>query len=343
MPSLDVSPKRAPGPSPSRNGSRLAIRTDRAMASIITVQVRERLRRRGGPDPVDGGAVDRALREFHLVEKHCSRFDRDSALSHVNRHPGSWHRVPRVLHRALDQAARAHRQTSGLFDPRVLDRLIALGYDRSFHLIAPPDRTEAEGAPLPELGPADRVGPWQPRLIPRLQLVHLGGVPVDLGGIGKSLALRQAAAALRESTADFLIDAGGDLFAAGRPAPGARWRVAVESPSGLETPVAVLEISDMAVATSSIRVRKWMSDRRLVHHLVDPRTGQPGRGGLEAVTVAHTDPVQAEVWAKSLFLTGRDGVGGRATEQGLAALWIDRTGSVGMTPAMAALVIWALP
>ena len=51
----------------------------------------------------------------------------------------------------------------------------------------------------------------------------------------------------------------------------------------------------------------WRPTGGRVHHLVDPRTGEPARTGLIAVTVAAADPAWAEVWSKALFLAGRDG------------------------------------
>ena len=43
-----------------------------------------------------------------------------------------------------------------------------------------------------------------------------------------------------------------------------------------------------------------------VHHLVDPRTGEPADGGLRAVTGHGPDPAWAEVWSKTLFIEGRE-------------------------------------
>ena len=58
-------------------------------------------------------------------------------------------------------------------------------------------------------------------------------------------------------------------------------------------------------APRRLRVHAWTAaDGRAVHHLVDPRTGEPGGDGLLAVTVAGPDPAWAEVWSKTLFLEG---------------------------------------
>jgi thiamine biosynthesis lipoprotein len=102
----------------------------------------------------------------------------------------------------------------------------------------------------------------------------------------------------------------------------------------------VLSLTDLSCATSSIRLRHWTSGVRRVHHLIDPRTGQPGGDGLQAVTVAEPEPALAEVWSKVLFLAGAGGVDDLARSEGLAALWVGDDGTVGTTPAMDELVIW---
>jgi thiamine biosynthesis lipoprotein len=81
-------------------------------------------------------------------------------------------------------------------------------------------------------------------------------------------------------------------------------------------------------------------DGRLVHHLLDPRTGEPGDDGLVAVTVAAPDPASAEVWSKALFLEGQRGIGPRARSLGLAAWWMRTDGTLEITPAARERTIW---
>ena len=197
------------------------------------------------------------------------------------------------------------------------------------------------GAPVslaPSNAPGDRVVRLVPEGAPRASLVHAPAAPVDSGGIGKGLALRWAAAAAMRVLATgsgLLLDAGGDIASAG-VAPADGWRVGIEDPiapgPGAE-PLAVVAVQRGAVATSSVRVRNWMGpDGRRMHHLLDPRSGQPARTGLIAVTVAGVDPAWTEVWTKALFLAGRDSIGEEARSRGLAAWWVDDAGRLGMTP-----------
>ncbi len=108
--------------------------------------------------------------------------------------------------------------------------------------------------------------------------------------------------------AGVLLDAGGDLVAAGEPPPGG-WRVGIEDPAaaGRRRPPRGDRCSRAARSRPRrSRVRRWTDpDGVPVHHLVDPRSGTSARTGLIAVTVAGADPAWAEVWTKALFLAGR--------------------------------------
>lgn len=296
-----------------------------AMASRVAVSV---------PDAARGleEAARLALDVFADVEQACSRFRPTSGLSRCNARPGRWHHAPQPLVRAVEEAARAHRETGGTFDPRVHDRLVQLGYDRSF--ASGPQPSSAVASPVRPRGP------WRPRTHSRPGLVHLGGSRIDLGGIGKGLALRWSAEVMRARTEDFLIEAGGDVITSGSPGSGG-WRIGVEAPDCSPGPLAVLEVSGLAVATSSVRIRQWKVGEDTVHHLIDPATGQPGGGGLLSVTVVDADPAWAEVWSKTLFLAGLQDVARTAVRRHLAALWVGPGGVTGTSPAMDQHVVWA--
>lgn len=251
---------------------------------------------------------------FAAVERQCTRFDAASDLMQANAAGERWQVVGRYCFDAVLAAYDAHLLTCGTFDPRVLRSLVALGYGatwtRATRTIA------ATGVPNP---PAT---PWSPDFDEERRAIRVGREPVDLGGIAKGLALRWATELLREREATtFLVDAGGDVVAAGAGPDGAGWRVGVEDPTGRPDPVAVLQLVDQAVATSSTRLRKWRAGGEQVHHLIDPRTGRSARVPVEAVSVVGDDPAEAEVWSKTLFVEA-DRIEEVAQQRGLAALWV---------------------
>jgi thiamine biosynthesis lipoprotein len=265
------------------------------------------------------------------VDAALSRFRDDSELTMLNRLAGTGAivQVSRRTRVALAAIDRAFRMTDNRFDASVLTALERIG---------------EHGASL------DRSAPARPAVDPaqRRYRVHVPPVPVDMGGIGKGLALRWAserAAAVLPAETGLLLEAGGDIVCRGVP-PADGWRVGIEDPAAEAPadadPLVVVALLEGAVTTSSVRVRNWIGpDGQPVHHLLDPRTGAPAHGGLIAVSVAAPDPAWAEVWSKALFLAGRDGVADDARARGMAAWWIDDRGRLGMTPEARVRTAWA--
>lgn len=333
----------------------------RAMGSPLRLTV-------AGADPATAAAAWTSVSALvEEVEEALSRFRESSALTALNRRAGTPEPAPvgRRLARALAAADRASRATGGAFEPRVLDALERLGYPGA-RLVQVPTATSGIVGQLPRGGVSGTTsirrtfadGRWL-HLDPRSDAAAVAA-PVDLGGIGKGLALRWAGRLLARAVAvpggadgahtgrergpavaaGALLDAGGDLLAIGRSPQGGPWLVGIEDPRGGED-LAVITVADGAVATSSTRIHAWQTstgDR--AHHLVDPRTGEPGGAGLLAVTVAAADPAWAEVRSKTLFLAGAGQIATRARALGLAAWWVTEAGTLEMTPAARVRTAW---
>jgi thiamine biosynthesis lipoprotein len=314
----------------------LAVTSFRAMASPVNLTVVR-------PGPRAESCLERAAAVIREVERTCTRFDPTSPLSEANAEPDRWHDVPFVLAAAVGEAERAYRETDGLFDPRILDVLIGWGYDRSLPFAEGSVTRDPAGIPVLDApSRADGVETWRPDVVERngVWRLHLGGRPIDLGGIGKGLAVRWAEAEMAGAGLGHCVDAGGDLALSGVGPDGDAWRVGVEDPAGRTEYVLVLDITDTGCATSSTKLRRWRAGGAPVHHLVDPRTRRPGGDGIAAVTVVAPDPGLSEVWSKALFLTGVADIRSRAEELGLAAAWVGVDGTVGTTTAMDPMVIW---
>jgi len=280
-------------------------------------------------------AIRTALEIFHTVERACTRFDPTSPLMRANASPTRWHKVPDVLYETLREASSAHQRTAGRFDPRILEDLIALGYDRSLAFASGNIVTPQRALRRPSGQPR---GPWRPRFRGGSMEVLLGEA-VDLGGIGKGLAVRWSGRALATHTKNYMVEAGGDCYCAGVAPDAKSWRVGIEDPFLGDEPLAVLSLRDRAATTSSIRLRQWRAGGESVHHLIDPRTGCPGGEDLVAVTVVGKDPAAAEVDSKSLFLAGRQ-IARTASRRGIAALWVDASGAVDFSTNMSRYLLW---
>lgn len=279
-------------------------------------------------------AIRHAIELFKRVDRSCTRFDPASPLMRANASPQDWHSVPPVCYAAIVAAYDAYEKTGGVFDPRVHDDLVRLGYAQSMTVAVPRPRT-----PGARQGRAP-LAPWCPSFRHATHEVRLGDHPIDLGGIAKGLTVAWACNSLQGTGTGQLVDAGGDCQCYGDAPDGGPWRIGIESPAGGSDPVAVLALRDSAVATSSVRVRSWQVDGVVVHHLIDPRTGLPGGSGLSSVTVVAPDAATAEIHSKTLFLTGRSHIAQAAAAGDIAALWVEDNGRLGWSSGIAPMLDW---
>jgi thiamine biosynthesis lipoprotein len=283
--------------------------------------------------------------DIEVSEATMSRFRPTSELTALNGAAGRPVTVSPRLYRAVAAARRAWRLTDGSFDPRVASDLERLGY-RSAALPGPGTASAAtdrgDPAETPS-GAASRTGvrardraerAWM-RADPFAHALEIEE-PIDLGGIGKGLALRwawHAMALAMPHVGGALLEAGGDMICGGLPAVGDRWEILIDDPMAPGTPVAAVAIGGGGISTSGSTMNRWAApDRSVVHHLIDPRTGSPVDRGILQVTVAGPDPAWTEVWCKALYLAGAADVEREARRRGLAAWWVEEDGTFRMTP-----------
>lgn len=157
---------------------------------------------------------------------------------------------------------------------------------------------------------------------------------LDPTGLVKGWAADAASAALIEAGApDHCVNAAGDLRIRGAAGPSAEgssaegsgsgkpWRIGIVDPFDRGGLVAVVEGTDLAVATSGIAERG--------SHVVDPSTGVPA-SGLASVTVVGSDLTVADAYATAALAAGSDtgDLLAEFTRAGWAWLTVTTTGRI---------------
>jgi thiamine biosynthesis lipoprotein len=258
------------------------------------------------------------------LEARWSRFRDTSEVSRLNRAAGRPCAVSWETRLLVRRAVQGNAATAGRFDPTLLGAMLRLGYDRSFELIGskPMRRYARVRVDAGHIEVDDRAGTV--RLPP--------GVGFDPGGIGKGLAADLVVRELlAEGAEGACVNVGGDVRVRGPAPDGGEWRIGIEDPRG-GPPLAVVGLSDGAVATSSRARRRWLGDGGELHHLVDPLTGTSACTPVLAASVVAAEGWRAEVLAKAAFLDGLVGRAGtalglaRLERLGVAALIVDERG-----------------
>jgi thiamine biosynthesis lipoprotein len=139
-------------------------------------------------------------------------------------------------------------------------------------------------------------------------LIERTGMRVHLGGIGKGYAIDRAVGLLRaEGFEHFMIQSGGDLYAAGTN-NGQPWKLGIADPRGTHDAFAAVPVSNATFSTSGDYERAFVADGIRYHHLLDPESGEPARG-CRSVTIVAARAIDADVLSTGVFILGpREGL-----------------------------------
>jgi thiamine biosynthesis lipoprotein len=283
----------APAPAAAPAAARLVERARVAMGSEL------RLTAWTADEPNALLAFEHVFDDFDYLDRMLSVWHETSEVARLNAAAGDRPIAirPEVLE-VLQTAQQISAWTDGKFDITfgALSGVWKFDHDQDDRI---PSRREIE-ARLP------LIGYEQLELDTKANTAFLRrrGMRVHLGGIGKGYAVDRAATMLRShGINDFMIQAGGDLYASGRR--GDRpWRAAIRDPRG-EGLFAAMDFADTTFSTSGDYERFFMDGGRRYHHILDPDSGQPARGS-RSVTIVARRAVIADGLSTGVFVMGPD-------------------------------------
>lgn len=270
-------------------------------------------------DGIDEALVSAALfAAVDAVDRQMSTWKPDSDLSRVNAAPvGQWVKVPPELAIVLAEGLRIGQASGGAFDIAVGDLVNDWGFG--------PEKPR-EWSPLGTLRTRhaatdslefDEAGEYVRKLAP---------ISLDLCGIAKGFGVDELARCLeRFGITSFLVGIDGELRARGGKPDGALWTVAIERPDyAVRDVMGVLELSDVAIATSGDYRHYVEIGAAKLSHTMDPRTGEPLRNRIASVSVLGSSSMEADAWATALMVMGEEAGPELARARGLDALFIIR-------------------
>lgn len=268
---------------------------------------------------LDGEALRRSLAAaVDLVDRQMSPWKEDSDLSRLNRAATDrWIDLPAEILEVLARALEISRLSAGAFDPAVGALVDAWGFG--------PVRDRPDPTAIRALAQTPRHEALELDLAAG-RACKRATMQLDLCGIAKGYGVDRMATVMREhGIAHALLALDGELRACGTQADGRPWAVALERPqTGLREVHGVIDLADVAVATSG-DYRRWLQvgDVRLAHSM-DGRRGAPVNNAVASVTVLARDCTSADAWATALLVAGPAEGLALATRMGLDALLLLR-------------------
>lgn len=235
------------------------------------------------------------------VDEQMSPWKPASGLMQLNRAPvDDWVDLPAEMLEVLACALDVHRLSDGAFNPCLGALVDAWGFGPVRDLPDAQAIRAAHGSAPVHAGQAlvlDRDAGRARKRVP-LQL--------DLCGIAKGYAVDLMADVLqRHGGRHALLALDGELRAVGAQAGAQPWAVALERPDAERRAVqGVIELQDMAVATSGDYRRFVEVGRARLAHTVDPQRRAPVNNAVASVTVLAPSCMWADAWATALLVAG---------------------------------------
>ena len=256
------------------------------------------------------------------VDEVMSTWKPESELSRFNRHEGGvpFPVSPETL--AVFEIAREVSELSGgAFDVTVGPIVAAWGFGAGATARGPPSADELEALRL-------HVGFRNVKIEPAASTIEKTSTEVvcDLSAVAKGFAVDEVARTLSaRGYENFLVEVGGELRARGAHLDESPWRVAIEAPVELRRSIhRIVELRDLAMATSGDYRNYYEAGGRRVSHTIDPRTAKPIEHRLASVTVLHTDAAHADALATALNVLGPEEGYHFANTHDIAAYFIVR-------------------
>ncbi len=244
-----------------------------------------------------------AKAELARVEASMSTYMDSSDLSGFNGAAvGVWHQVPQAMADLVSRSIDISRQTGGAFDVTVGPLVDLWGFG--------PD-------PVPEHIPSDLALEALRSVIgyQHLQVQHqpaallkTAASAIDLSAIAKGYGVDAIASWLEaHGVMDYLVEVGGELRAHGRKPDGSVWRIAIETPAADAGQIyQVVQVQDMAVATSGNYRNYYEQHGVRYSHTLDPSSLRPVTHELASVTVVDASAARADALATALMVMGGD-------------------------------------
>jgi len=235
-------------------------------------------------------AIRRARARVEILEDALTVFRADSPLPQLHRTPADrWLSVTAETVETLQTAAAGSIATGGDFDPTV----------------GPLMRTWRREGPNRGLPDHELLRNWRARAgISALEIDVAGRrirrlddrLELDLGGIGKGVAIDAALAELASAgSSAALVNFGGSLGASGPPPERPLgWPIGIRHPRIPGDVCAVLDLEAGHLATSGDYERYRVADGFARHHILDPDSGQ-STSGIAAVTVFSQTSTAADI------------------------------------------------
>lgn len=241
------------------------------------------------------------LAELQKVDDALSMFNKESVISRINRNESV--QTNEMFDEVFTLAQKVSDNTDGAFDITVAPLVNAWGF--GFKTGNQPDKHSVDS--LLRL-----VGYNSVTLSNRRITKKNPGTMLDCSAIAKGYGCDVVARLLEQKgISNYMVEIGGEVVAHGISEKRVPWKIGVTKPSDDSLNVGqelqtVLNVKDMAMATSGNYRNFYYRGGRKYAHTIDPHTGYPVQHSLLSATVLAKTCAESDAYATSFMVMGME-------------------------------------
>ena len=287
------------------------------------------------PEDAEQTTLEKIQREVKTtlarINQLMSTYQEDSDVSRFNRSQSTdWQAVDAETARVVARAIEISEATDGQFDVTVGPIVDAWNFGPDKMAFKPPTQERVESL-LKDIGYQKLHVREQPPALKK----DTAGLQIDLSAIAKGYAVDAVGAAIEsDGYRNYMVEVGGEVSARGNRDGGGPWRIGVERPdsrgavAGMEL-AKVVELHDIAIATSGDYRNVQEFEGQTYSHTIDPRTGRPVTHTTATAAVVASDCMTADALATAVMVMGADAGHELCERLSAPLLTIERDGTSG--------------
>jgi thiamine biosynthesis lipoprotein len=247
--------------------------------------------------------IDQRLDE---INESMSTFRKDSEISRFNAYQtvGEKFKISDDFYTVMTVAKTIYKETGGAWDGTVKPLVDLWGFGRSENNHTIPEKSRI-AALLSNIG-FNNIEIFADRYLAKKNTT----ITLDLASIAKGYGVDQIAAVIRANGMhNFLVEIGGEVFAAGLRKDGKEWRIGINRPqenAPIDQVYKVVDLQDKGFATSGDYRNYFEVNQKRFSHIIDPRNGYPVDNGVVSVSIIANTCTFADGLATAVMVLGHD-------------------------------------
>lgn len=233
------------------------------------------------------------------VDNSLSTFNKNSTLSKIN--SNTCMETDAMFRHVFTLAKEVSRNTYGAFDVTVAPLVNAWGFGFK-------NKENVTDSLVQEL--KKHVGFNRVRLDDDMIVKEDSAMMLDFSAIAKGYGVDAVGICLEQhGVHDYMIEIGGEIRLRGQNPKGEKWSIGIVKPDPDPTGTneeleEVLNVTDLAMATSGNYRNFYVEGNKRYAHTIDPHTGYPAQSSLLSATVLADDCALADAYATAFMVLG---------------------------------------